>query len=328
MELFGLILIIIIFYLFISLDKEIYEIFPILSLVTVGMVRAIPSFNSLLINANLINFQKPAVDIIYNELMTEDNNRKINENKISLKNLAVNFNQKIEIKNIEYNYKDRNVSVINNISLQIKRGAKVGIIGPSGSGKTTLLNIILGLLEPTSGSIEIDNKNIFFNNLESWQKQVGYVSQNIFLIDDTIKNNIALGQKNVDEDKIEKSLKKSNLYNFVQNLPKKTETLIGNNGIKLSGGQHQRIGIARALYNTPQVLILDEATSSLDYKTEDEIFKDLELEKNNTLIVVGHRLRTVAKCDIIYLLEEGKIKAFGKFEELKNKHPELKVGIN
>ena len=123
------------------------------------------------------------------------------------------------------------MSVINNISLQIKRGAKVGIIGPSGSGKTTLLNIILGLLEPTSGSIEIDNKNIFFNNLESWQKQVGYVSQNIFLIDDTIKNNIALGQKNVDEDKIEKSLKKSNLYNFVQNLPKKTETVIGKSAV-------------------------------------------------------------------------------------------------
>lgn len=328
MELFGLILIVIIFYLFISLDKEIYEIFPILSLVAVGMVRAIPSFNSLLTNANNINFQKPAVDIIYDELITQDNNHKINENKISYKKQDVNFNQKIELKNIEYNYLDRNMSVINNISLKIKRGTKVGIIGPSGSGKTTLLNIILGLFEPTSGSIEIDNKNIFFNNLESWQKQVGYVSQNIFLIDDTIKNNIALGQKNVDEEKIEKSLKKSNLYNFVQNLPQKTETLIGNNGIKLSGGQHQRIGIARALYNTPKVLILDEATSSLDYKTEDEIFKDLELEKDNTLIVVGHRLRTVAKCDIIYFLEEGKIKDFGKFEELKNKYPELKVGLN
>jgi ATP-binding cassette, subfamily B, bacterial PglK len=329
MELCGLILIVVIFYFFISLNKEIYEIFPILSLVAIGMVRAIPSFNSLLVASNNINFRRPAVDIIYNELITENDKHYIDENKLGYQKQTVNFNQIIELKNVEYNYLDRKISAINDISLQIKHGSKVGIIGPSGSGKTTLLNIILGLLKPTSGSVAIDNKNIFSNNLESWQKQIGYVSQNIFLIDATIKNNIALGQKNIDEEKIEKALKKSNLYDFVQNLPKKIETLIGNNGIKLSGGQHQRIGIARALYNNPKVLILDEATSSLDYKTEDEIFKDLELEKNsNTLIVVGHRLRTVAKCDVIYFLEKGKIKDFGKFEELKDKHSELRTGLN
>jgi ATP-binding cassette, subfamily B, bacterial PglK len=329
MEMAGLLMIVLTFYFFISINKEIYEILPILSLVVLGMVRSIPSFNTLLVASHNINFQKPSLDIMHDELNSQHNDYDFTKNDLSLKNQGIDFNELIEVKNIKYNYLDRSKPVIKNISLKIKNGSKIGIIGPSGSGKTTLLNIILGLLKPDSGSVEVDGKNINLNNLATWQKHIGYVSQNIYLIDDTIKNNIALGQDKVEDKKVEEALKKANLYNFVNSLPQKSETIIGNNGIKLSGGQHQRIGIARALYHNPKILILDEATSSLDFKTEDEIFKDLELKENNkTLIIVGHRLRTVEECDIIYLLEEGRLKDSGKFKELQNKYSQLKTRLN
>ena len=329
MELVGLSMIVLVFYFFMYVNKELYEILPILSLVVIGMARIIPSFNTLLISSFNISFQRPSLDVIHDEFQIQDDDNNFNKDDASLKSQEVNFNEIIEVKNIEYNYLDRKKAALKNISLKIKNGSKIGIIGPSGSGKTTLLNIILGLLKPESGSVEVDGKNIHLNNLATWQKSIGYVSQNIFLIDDTIKNNIALGQENIDEKKIEIALKKANLYNFINNLPQKSETVIGNNGIKLSGGQHQRIGIARALYNDPKILILDEATSSLDFKTEDDIFRDLELKGNDrTTIVVGHRLRTVEECDVIYLLEEGRLKDSGKFKELQSKYSELKTRLN
>ena len=190
--------------------------------------------------------------------------------------------------------------------------------------------MILGLIKPTKGKILIDKKNIEQINLQKfWQDKIGYISQNIFLIDDTIKNNIAIGESKVDKKKLAKVLKNSKLYNFVQSLPRKENTLIGNNGVKISGGQHQRIGIARALYRNPSFLVMDEATSALDFNTENEILMDLDLKNSNTTaIVVSHRPRSVQDCDIVYYLEQGRIKDFGKYEQLQKKHKELKFNSN
>ena len=165
-----------------------------------------------------------------------------------------------------------------NISLNIKKGKKIGIIGGSGSGKSTLLNLILGLINPKKGKILIDNLNIEDLDLTNWRKQIGLISQNLFLFDDTFEKNISYGDSQTNKRNLIRSIRKSNLSSFIKSLPQKEKTLIGSNGIKVSGGQHQRIGIARALYRNPKILIMDEATSALDYKTEDNIMRDLNLK--------------------------------------------------
>ena len=232
----------------------------------------------------------------------------------------------IDLKNVSYKYPGRKKLVLKDISLKIKKGKKIGIIGSSGSGKSTLLNLVLGLINPTKGKILIDNSSFKELNLTNWRKQIGYVSQNLFLFDDTLEKNISYGEKRIDKKKLFRSIKKSNLSEFIKSLPSKEKTLIGNNGIKVSGGQHQRIGIARALYRNPKIFVMDEATSALDYKTEDNIMRDLNLKKTDlTAIIVSHRSRAVKNCDLIYYLENGRIKDFGSFNNLSKKYKKLKL---
>ena len=213
-----------------------------------------------------------------------------------------------------------------NISLNIKKGKKIGIIGGSGSGKSTLLNLILGFINPKKGKILIDNLNIEDVNLTNWRKQIGLISQNLFLFDDTFEKNISYGDSQTNKRNLIRSIRKSNLSSFIKSLPQKEKTLIGSNGIKVSGGQHQRIGIARALYRNPKILIMDEATSALDYKTEDNIMRDLNFKNSDiTAIIVSHRSRAVKNCDLIYYLENGRIKDFGTFSKLSKKYKQLKL---
>ena len=196
-----------------------------------------------------------------------------------------------------------------NINLTIPIRKIVGIVGTTGSGKSTLVDIILGLLEPKEGKIEIDGQILKEDNLRSWQNLIGYVPQDIYLSDDTIARNIAFGieQKNIDKKSIERASKIANLHEFVLNeLPSKYETIIGERGTRLSGGQKQRIGIARALYKNPNILILDEATSALDNQTEKAVIDSINnLNKKITIIMVAHRLNTMKSCDFIIKLENG-----------------------
>ena len=206
------------------------------------------------------------------------------------------------------------------MSISIPVNKIVGIVGKTGSGKTTTVDLILGLLEAQKGILQVDNEVINKNNKRSWQRSIGYVPQNIYLADDTIASNIALGVNlnEIDHNAIEQAAKISHLHEFIKNeLPQQYKTIVGERGIRLSGGQRQRIGIARALYHKPQLLILDEATSALDNITEKMIMEKIyNLRKDITIIIIAHRLNTVKKCDIIFQIESGQLKHQGTYEEL------------
>jgi ABC-type multidrug transport system fused ATPase/permease subunit len=214
---------------------------------------------------------------------------------------------------------------LKNINLKILKNSKVGIIGATGSGKTTTVDILLGLLQPQNGALEVDGQIITSKNARAWQTLVGYVPQYIYLSDDSVAANIAFGvdKKDVDQSKLENVAKVASIHEFVLNeLPSKYQTEIGERGIRLSGGQRQRIGIARALYHKPKVLVLDEATSALDNNTEELVMSALsEFCKNDvTIITIAHRLSTLKKCDKIFLLDKGKVTISGTYEEIIEKN--------
>ena len=233
---------------------------------------------------------------------------------------TLSFNKSITLNNIHYHYPDTSRTALKDINLSIPIHTKVGLVGVTGSGKTTTVDIILGLLEPQQGTLEVDGKIIKKDNSRSLQRLIGYVPQNIYLADDTLAANIAFGTdtNDIDIDAVERAAKIANLDEFVVNeLPLKYQTTVGERGVRLSGGQRQRIGIARALYHKPQVLILDEATSALDNLTERAVMNAVHNIQNPiTIILIAHRLSTVKKCDKIFLLEGGKLKGQGTYKEL------------
>jgi ABC-type multidrug transport system fused ATPase/permease subunit len=230
------------------------------------------------------------------------------------------LNKKITLKNIYYNYPNSSIIALKDISLTVPARSIVGFVGATGSGKTTLVDVILGLLEPQKGNLEVDGKVITSKNSRSWQRSIGYVPQHIYLLDDTVAANIAFGVETnyINEDMLEKASKIANLHEFVINeLPRKYQTIIGERGVRLSGGQRQRIGIARALYHNPQVLILDEATNALDNQTEQLVMNAISnLSKKITIILIAHRLNTLKNCLTIFKLDKGQLINQGTFEEL------------
>lgn len=275
------------------------QIVPILGVLALAAFRLMPSANRIVNLLNIIRFSMPLFDEVYNEYIDiKNNNLKQNLiNGISETN-KINFNNEIKINNLSFNY-STNKTVLNNISFIIPKGKFVGIIGPSGVGKTTFVDILLGLLEPTNGSITVDSVNIF-SNIRGWQANLAYVPQSIYLIDGTIKENIALGvpENDIDNKLVDKVLHMAELYDFVYSQPDNINTNVGERGVKLSGGQRQRIGIARALYQKPEVLILDEATSALDNETEKSITDTiLKFKGKITIIAIAHRLTTLQACD-------------------------------
>ena len=230
----------------------------------------------------------------------------------------MSFKESINIKNLSYAYPDQNNDTLQNINMLINKGELIGIIGKSGSGKSTLINILLGLLDVKSESIYVDDYDVS-KNLKQWQKLIGFVSQNIFLKNDTILNNIVFGipEEQLDYDRIQECLKLSNLDDFINKLPNKLQTEVGERGIRLSGGQLQRIGIARALYENPDIIIFDEATSALDFETEKEVLKSINTLRNEkTIIMVTHRINNLREFDKIFFMEDGKVIKSGGYNEL------------
>jgi ATP-binding cassette, subfamily B, bacterial PglK len=245
-------------------------------------------------------------------------NKLISVEKNISKNTDIKFGKYINLKSINYSYPQSDRTAIKNINIKIKKNDVIGFVGETGSGKTTLIDIILGLLKPISGEILIDRVKINSSNMASWKKNIGYVTQFIYLNDQSIAQNIALGQETFDEDKVWMALKAAQLDSFVSNeLSSGIHTIVGERGARLSGGQKQRIGLARALYRNPKILVLDEATSALDTITEkkviDEIIKNY---KNITIIMIAHRISTLKHCDKIFILDSGDIKGSGSYEEL------------
>jgi ATP-binding cassette, subfamily B, bacterial PglK len=288
------------------LDTKITELIPYVSLFIVSALRMMPGFNN--ISNSILTIKKitPNYDYVLNEYNTlSEKNEKISDSQ-AIK--SIDFKKNIILKNIKFKYPKRENYVFDSLNLEIKAGEKLGVVGNSGSGKTTLINLISGLLKPDSGKIYIDDEEIE-KVYESWKNLIGYVHQDTFMLNDTIKNNIAFGQydeKNSDN-KISEVVKKAQIADFIKSLEKGFDTIIEDYGKNLSGGQKQRLGIARALYNNPQIIILDEATNSLDIDTEDkfidEVFRN---SKEKTIIFISHKLRSLRKCDRVFDLKQNK----------------------
>lgn len=289
------------YYNFQSLDKNFFS--KLIFLGTI-LIRIIPGLIRLSTAYQLIKFASAPAENIYQFL-------NLNKKIVLDSQKEIEFNDCIEFQNVDYRFEGYDKNVLNSLNFKIKKNQTIGIVGRTGSGKTTLLDVFLGLLKPTKGKILVDNKDCTFElNQAGWHKKIGYISQNVTLIDDSIKNNIALGlnETEIDISAINDAIIKANLKEFIDHLPDGIETIVGEKGVKLSGGQIQRLGIARAIYTDPEILCLDEATSSLDYQTENEILKTMTtIKKNKTVIIIAHRLKTIENCEEIIELSNGKI---------------------
>lgn len=312
---FGGMLLLILFLM--SKTGTLTNVLPLIALYAFAGYRLMPAIQRVFISLTQLRFVSPSLDALVQDLKTLKP-LNLNENHESL-----NFNQKITLNRITYNYPNSSKLVINDLSLNIPIRSTAGIVGPTGSGKTTIIDIILGLLEPKKGTLEIDHTIINKKNYRSWQRIVGYVPQQIYIADDSVAANIAFGvdYEDIDQEEVERVAKISNLHEFVINeLPMQYKTKVGERGIKLSGGQRQRIGIARALYHKPKLLIMDEGTSSLDNITEHIIMETInKIKKDITIILIAHRLNTVRNCDNIFILENGQVKEQGSYEQLFKK---------
>lgn len=286
---------------------ELNSLIPQLSAFAVAAVRLLPSVNRISSAINQVPFLEGGLDNVIDTLK----NSSYREDYLKSKGQGseLSFTKDIFINNISFQYDKDTKKIFDGASLRIKYGESVGVIGASGGGKTTLVDLILSLLEPQNGNIEVDGLNIK-DNASNWLRHVAYIPQQIFLIDDTIAANVCLGigSNDVDEKRVYDVLSEAQLLDFVEELPQGIYTEVGEAGIRLSGGQRQRIGIARALYSNPDVLVFDEATSALDNETEASIMKSIDgLRGKRTLIIVAHRLTTIQGCDAIYRVEKGKI---------------------
>jgi len=260
--------------------------------------------------------QYTPVSSIINDLNLKTNIPELEKQNNKLK---FNFKEKIEFKDVSFRHVNSEKMTINNITFSIKKGQIVGVIGTSGSGKTTLADVLIGLLDKLEGEIYVDDLKLNNGNIKSWQKKIGYVPQTIFLSDDTIKGNIAYGIENekIDLNKINQCIKMSNLENFIKETQHGIDTIIGERGVRISGGQRQRLAIARTLYQDPELIIFDEATSALDPKNEAEIISNIvSLRGEKTIIIIAHKFSLIKDCDNILVLDDGKLIKQGKYNDI------------
>ena len=285
--------------------KDLNEIISIGGVFIAATFRVLPSINRIIGSLQQIKYFKSSVDIVNRDLNLVG--LPIVDKKDQTK---IPFQHKLQLDQVSFSYPKSESSIFENLNFELNQGEVVGIIGPSGVGKSTFTNLIVGFLNSFEGDFKVDGKRIDKFNAVNWRKQLGYVSQSIYLIDDTIRANVAFGEEpdEIDDLRIEKAIKKAQLYNFIQGLPEKLDSIVGERGAQLSGGQQQRIGIARALYNEPKLLILDEATSALDEETEKEVMKAVEgLKGEMTILIITHRLSTLSCCDKIYKVYQKKL---------------------
>jgi ABC-type multidrug transport system fused ATPase/permease subunit len=294
--------------------NEINVIVPVVGLFALSAFRVLPSINKIINGLQMLRVSRAAIETIHRDLglyIPTDDSSTIE---------AFAF-ESLTTEALIFQYEQMDSEVLKGISILINKGEAIGFVGQSGSGKSTLIDILLGLLEPKSGSVRVNGLDIGFCK-RSWQHIVGYIPQTIFLMDDSLRRNIAIGisDNEIDEVAIREALKSAQLEDFVASLPEGLDTVVGERGVRLSGGQRQRIGIARALYHRPSVLVLDEATSSLDTETEHEVMKAVQaLQGDKTVIIVAHRLSTVEYCDRLYRLDAGRIVDEGTFSEVMNR---------
>jgi len=280
------------------LDERVNFIFPIVGAIVLSLQRLLPLFQTIYQSFISITGSNSTIMDVLNLLDNNDIKIKSNHN--------INFNESIELVNVSYKYKTGDY-ILKNVNFKLLKGMKIGIIGKSGNGKSTLLNLIAGLIHPTEGYLKIDGVIINSDNVHGWYDQFSFVSQSIFFNDDTIKNNIILNNKNINIEEVVNVCKLVDIHNDIIKMPNQYQTIVGERGVRLSGGQIQRIYLARALLKNKQFIILDEATSSLDIFTEKLITDNIANYFNNkiTLIMVAHRYSSLQLCDVIFKFENG-----------------------
>ena len=282
--------------------------------------------NRILNSLQMISHSQDSVKILLDEIQSPLWQEYLENDKIAslpTDDISFSYEQEIYFENVSYTYPKSETPALDQINLHIHKGEFIGIVGTSGAGKTTFVDVLLGLLKPDQGQIYIDQTVLDEKTLRYWKKLVGYVPQQVYITNDTVIHNVAFGvpDDEIDMDRVENALKKANLYNHLITLPDGLESLLGENGRNLSGGQKQRVGIARALYHHADVLVLDEATSSLDVPTEGEITRAINaLKGKQTIIAIAHRLATLKSCDRILYFDEGKLIDTGTFESLSERH--------
>jgi ABC-type multidrug transport system fused ATPase/permease subunit len=303
-------------------DGSISDILPTIGTYILGGYRVMPSIQAIYSNLSNLRFSSPVLHSISKDLTEID----LTTNGLS-SNKILNFKKSIRLECVSYSYPMSRSTSLNKLSIEIFAGSCVGVAGLSGAGKTTAMDIILGLLKPQSGKLIVDSQQITSDLLLSWRSNIGYVSQNVFLTDDTLAKNIAFGLEDdaINWDALFKASKTADLHEFIINdLPDGYDTMLGERGVRLSGGQRQRIAIARALYREPKLLVLDEATSALDNIAESNVIENISNLKNGiTILIVAHRLSTIKNCDYILFLQSGALLASGTYDELCCDCPEF-----
>ncbi len=293
---------------------DISALFQQLTTFAVAAVRVMPATNRINTYLSEIAYTQPCLDYLY-ENLTESMKLDVNGSVTGLDGAetedkpSLELTDKIVLDHISFTYPNTDKPIFTDAHMEVKKGQSVGIMGPSGAGKSTIVDILLGLLHVQAGTITCDGKNIF-DNYASWLGHIGYIPQSIYLIDESIRDNIAFGidADKIDDRRIWEVLEEAQLKEFVEELPEGLETTIGDRGVRISGGQRQRLGIARALYHDPEILVFDEATSALDGDTEQAVMEAVNsFHGRKTMVIIAHRLNTIAKCDVIYKVENGKI---------------------
>jgi ABC-type bacteriocin/lantibiotic exporter with double-glycine peptidase domain len=315
---FSGILAIIIF--MISSGTSFTDFLPVLTVYAFGAYRLLPTLQKIFRAVSSIKFNLPVIESLVRDVLELSDGDPLETAAIP----RMPFQHALCLKNIVFHYPNSDKEVIRGQSLTIKANTSIALVGATGCGKTTLVDIVLGLLLPQEGGIFVDDMRIDDENRKSWQRNIGYVPQSIYLTDDSIQKNIAFGiaPEKIDDEAVKKAAQLANIHDFVMNeLKNGYDTLVGERGVRLSGGQRQRIGIARAIYHDPSVLILDEATSALDGLTENAIIDAIRnLSHEKTIIMIAHRLTTVKHCDVIYMMEKGEFVDSGAYDELYEKN--------
>ncbi len=280
---------------------------PQLGTLAMAAYRLLPSINKFSSGINTIIFYNPSLNTAYENICTA---RKEFQKSKEEKNQTIqkfSFDKSIDIQRIEWQYNNLEKKILDNASLEIRRGESVAIIGESGAGKTTLADILLGLYKPAKGKVLVDGKDVYLD-LKQWSQLISYVPQTVYLLDDTIRENIVFGYSETDDNRIWNALEQAQLKDFVEGLPEGLDTVVGESGVRFSGGQRQRIAIARALYSQPEILLLDEATAALDNDTEAAVMEAIDsLKGRKTLIIIAHRLSTIKNCNRVYEVKNGNI---------------------
>lgn len=313
---FGGILILILYLL--TLEKGVSEILPLMSLYAFAGYRLMPALQQVFSGITRAKFNLPSLDLLEEDLCRGQESHPLPATKPSSAPLTAD--RSIALDHVTYRYPGRKEAVLDDLSLEIRAKTTVGFAGTTGSGKTTTVDILLGLLSPEKGALRVDGTPIEDSNLGQWQRKLGYVPQHFFLCDDTVVRNIAFGvpDQEIDLQAVESALRTARIYDFVvKELPEGLNTVIGERGVRLSGGQRQRLGIARALYHDPEILVLDEATSSLDVVTENAIMEAIRaLAHKKTILMIAHRISTLAECDVIHVMDGGKVVQSGTYDQL------------